>query len=127
MARSTGSRKRGNLIEQGDIFNVSLDPTIGREQKGFRPVLVISPTEFNRVRNMPIVAPISTGADFARTAGFAVPLAGSGTETQGVVRCDQLRAMDLHARKAIRREQVPEFILSEVLNKVVVIFEPEEM
>jgi mRNA-degrading endonuclease toxin of MazEF toxin-antitoxin module len=30
-------------MERGDVYLVSLDPTAGHEQKGKRPVLVISP------------------------------------------------------------------------------------
>ena len=35
-------------MERGDIYLVSLDPTLGHEQKGTRPVLVVSPGAFNR-------------------------------------------------------------------------------
>jgi mRNA interferase ChpB len=76
-------------MERGDIYLVSLDPTVGHEQQGKRPVLVVSPGKFNRLTRMPVVLPITTGGDFARTAGFAVSLIGAGTRTTGVVRCDQ--------------------------------------
>jgi mRNA interferase ChpB len=79
-------------VERGDIYLVSLDPTQGHEQQGRRPVLVVSPGAFNRLTRVPIVLPITTGGNFARTRGFAVSLAGAGTRTTGVVRCDQPRA-----------------------------------
>ena len=63
-------------MERGDIYLVSLDPTSGHEQQGTRPVLVVSPTPFNRLTKTPIVLPITSGGNFARTAGFAVPLMG---------------------------------------------------
>lgn len=34
-------------MKRGDIYLVALDPTEGREQRGHRPVLVISPQAFN--------------------------------------------------------------------------------
>lgn len=80
-------------MERGDIYLVSLDPTIGHEQQGKRPVLVISPGRFNRLTGVPVVLPIATVGNFARTAGFAVSLMGAGTQTTGVVRCDQPRAL----------------------------------
>jgi mRNA-degrading endonuclease toxin of MazEF toxin-antitoxin module len=123
MARSPGGRPRSHLIEQGDIFSVSLDPTQGREQQGFRPVLVVSPTAFNQVTGVPIVAPITGGGSFARTAGFAVPLSGAGTDTTGVIRCDQLRVLDLQQRKARKVERAPDFIVDEVLQRIAAIFE----
>ena len=72
---------------------------------------------------MPIVLPITSGGNFARTAGFAVSLMGAGTSTTGVVRCDQPRAMDLQARGARRLEAVPSTIIDEVLARLVPIFE----
>lgn len=112
-----------HLMERGDIYVVSLDPTEGHEQKGRRPVLVVSPAAFNRVTGVPVILPITTGGAFARTAGFAVSLVGAGTETAGVVRCDQPRALDLRARRGKRIERVPEHIVDEVLAKVSPIFE----
>ncbi len=110
-------------MERGDIYLVSLDPTAGHEQQGKRPVLVISPGKFNRLTGVPVVLPITSGGGFARTAGFAVPLMGAGTQTTGVVRCDQPRAVDLRARAARKLETVPDDIIDEVLSKVVPLFE----
>jgi len=110
-------------LKRGEIYLVSLDPTSGREQQGTRPVLVVSPTPFNRVTRIPIVLPITSGGDFARTKGFAVSLSGAGTETTGVIRCDQPRALDLSARHARKLESVPDPIMNEVLAKLIPIFE----
>jgi len=113
-------------MERGDIYLVSLDPTIGHEQQGKRPVLVISPGRFNRLTGVPVVLPIATVGNFARTAGFAVSLMGAGTQTTGVVRCDQPRALDLRARGGRKIERVPETIVDEVLSRIVTIFESVE-
>lgn len=110
-------------MERGDIYLVSLDPTAGHEQQGRRPVLVVSPGNFNRLTGVPIVLPITTGGGFARTAGFAVSLMGSGTQTTGVVRCDQPRALDLRARGGKKLERVPNPVIDEVLSKVGPLFE----
>ena len=110
-------------MERGDIYVVRLDPTEGTEQQGTRPVLVISPAKFNRLTGCPIVLPITGGGSFARTAGFAVSLMGAGTNTDGVVRCDQPRVLDLRARKAKRIESAPEYVVDEVLAKVAAILE----
>jgi mRNA-degrading endonuclease toxin of MazEF toxin-antitoxin module len=110
-------------MERGDIYLVSLDPAAGHEQQGKRPVLVISPGKFNRVTGVPVILPVTTGGNFARTAGFAVSLMGAGTKTTGVVRCDQPRALDLRARGAKKLESVPEHVIDEVLSKVSPLFE----
>lgn len=110
-------------MERGDIYLVSLDPTQGHEQQGRRPVLVVSPGPFNRLTKVPVVLPITTGGNFARTAGFAVSLAGAGTRTTGVVRCDQPRALDLDARRARRLEAAPDAVVEEVLARLAPLFE----
>ena len=110
-------------MERGDIYLVSLDPTRGHEQQGRRPVLVVSPSPFNRLTRVPIVLPITTGGGFARTAGFAVSLEGAGTKTTGVVRCDEPRALDLAARDGRKLEAAPASVMDEVLAKLSAIFE----
>jgi mRNA-degrading endonuclease toxin of MazEF toxin-antitoxin module len=110
-------------MRRGEIWVVGLDPAEGHEQKGRRPVLVISPDVFNRVTKVPVVLPITSGGNFARTAGFAVSLTGAGTKTTGVIRCDQPRALDLGARNGRKLENVPAAIMDEVLAKVGTILE----
>jgi mRNA-degrading endonuclease toxin of MazEF toxin-antitoxin module len=110
-------------MRRGEVWVVDLDPAEGHEQKGRRPVLVISPDAFNQVTKVPVVLPITSGGTFARTAGFAVSLTGAGTKTTGVVRCDQPRALDLGARNGRKLEKVPDAIMDEVLAKVATILE----
>lgn len=107
-------------MRRGDIYSVSLDPTSGHEQQGHRPVLIVSPTNFNEATKLPIIVPITTGGDFARRIGFAVPL--SGTRTTGVVRCDQPRALDIHARGGRRIEPVSQEFLDDVLARLATLF-----
>jgi mRNA-degrading endonuclease toxin of MazEF toxin-antitoxin module len=110
-------------MKRGEIWLVVLDPTLGHEQKGRRSVLIVSPEPFNRVTRVPVVLPITSGGSFARTAGFAVPLAGAGTKTTGVIRCDQPRALDLRARSGRKLESVPDEVVDEVLARLAPIFE----
>jgi mRNA-degrading endonuclease toxin of MazEF toxin-antitoxin module len=70
-----------------------------------------------------VVLPITSGGNFARTAGFAVPLTGARTKTPGVIRCDQPRALDLSARHGRKLEKLPDPIMDEVLAKVATILE----
>lgn len=110
-------------FNRADIVRLNLNPTPGREQQGdFRPALIISPAAFN-VSGLVLIAPVTQGGDFARYAGFAVPLSGSGTETQGVVLCNQIRTVDLEARGAKRVESVPEVVMDDVLARIQVLIE----
>jgi mRNA interferase ChpB len=110
-------------MERGDIYLFTLDPASGHEQRGTRPVLVVSASEFNRLTKTPVVLPITRGGNFARTAGFAVSLTEAGTKTTGVVRCDQPRVLDLCSRNSCKLESVPASIMNEVLAKLTPIFE----
>lgn len=108
-------------LMEGDIIFVDFDPVFGQEQAGKRPALVLSSFNFNRRSNRVIVAAISQGACFSRDQGLTVSLIGAGTRTQGVVICDQIRTVDVVARKASFVETVPDFILEAVLGKVAAI------
>lgn len=108
-------------MKRGDIYMVSLDPSLGHEQQGQRPVLVVSPTLFNQATRLPVVLPITGGGEFARRIGYAVPLAG--IRTTGIVRCDHPRTLDLAARGGRKVDELPLEILEEVLAKLVTLFE----
>ena len=121
MAQRWAGRKRGNLKrgipDRGDVLNLDLDPAKGHEQRGKRPVLVLSVSEFNRF-GLILVCPITQGGGFAREHGFAVPLSGAGTRTQGVVLCNQLRTVDYRERGREFSESLPGDLVEEVLARV---------
>ena len=68
-----------------------------------------------------MILPITTGREFARRIGFAVPI--SGAKTTGFVRCDQPRVLDLNARSGRKVDTLPQGLIDEVLAKVITIFE----
>jgi len=87
-------------FERGDIVLVNFSPASGHEQQGSgRPALVLSPGAFNQT-GMALVAPITQGGNFARYAGFSVPVSCEEGDVQGVVLVNQVRMLDLHARQA---------------------------
>ncbi len=108
-------------MKRGEIYMISLDPTPGHEQRGHRPVLIVSPTGFNETTKLPVVLPITSGGEFARRIRFAIPI--TGIKTTGVVRCDQPRVLDLEARAGRKVDTLPEEILAEVLARVATLFE----
>ena len=102
---------------------VSLDPAMGHEQQGHRPVLIVSSSKLNAKARLPVIVPITSGGNFARALGLSVSLSGAGTRTTGIIRCDQPRAVDLLARGGRKVESLPSAVLEEVLNKLHTIFE----
>lgn len=105
------------VFERGDIVNVPLDPTIGHEQRGTRPALVLTTKAFNKLGDV-LVAPITQGGDFARYAGFAVTLSGTGCKTHGVALVNKIRMLDLEARKARKVERAPQEVIDDALGRL---------
>lgn len=106
------------VFERGDIVSVPLDPAIGHEQRGTRPALVLTTKAFNALGDV-LVAPITQGGDFARYAGFAVTLTGTGCKTQGVALVNKIRMLDLAARKARRIERAPLEVIDDAIGRLV--------
>lgn len=111
------------VFERGDIVVVNLEPVVGHEMQGnARPALVLSSKLFNRMGDV-LVAPITQGGDFARHAGFAVSLTGTGCKTQGVALINKMRMMDLASRKAKKIERVPSFVMDDAIARLMALFE----
>lgn len=108
-------------MKRGDIYLVDLEPTAGHEQRGHRPVLIVSSDAFNRLTGCPVILPVTNGGDFVRRVGFAVPI--SGIKTTGIVRCDQPRALDVASRGGRKVDTLPESLMDEVLATVTALFE----
>src|SRR5882762_7645020 len=86
--------------KRGDIMRLDLDPQSGHEQAGRRPVLVLSPADYNRKSNLAVVCPLTNKA---KGYPFEVPIEASavvdGTAT-GVILADQVKSLDWTARNA---------------------------
>lgn len=103
------------MVKQGDIIWLNFDPQAGYEQKGRRPALVVSNNVFNRFCKMAMVCPI-TQTD--KEHPFHIKL-DNRTKTSGVVLCDQIRTLDIIARKAEYIETLPVELLEEVKDLII--------
>ena len=99
------------IFEQGDIVQVSFDPSVDHGPKSVRPALVVSNHEFNRATSMTIICPI-TRADNDFFLHEPLPRSCS---TEGYVAMEQVRVLDLDKRKAIKIDQLPEKDLKRIL------------
>ncbi len=86
----------------------------GREQIGYRPVLVVSPIKYNRMASLVLVCPITSNS---KGLNFEVPLIGE-LQTKGVVLADQIKTLDWRARKVKFVESVPQDLIEEVQAKL---------
>ena len=103
--------------QRGDIVVASFDPTLGQEQQGRRPGMVVTHADLNRL-GMIGVCPITQGGMGARNAGLSVSLMGTGTQTQGVVLVHQFRMIDPSQRGLTLIEQAPDDLVEEVRARV---------
>ena len=111
------------VFERGEIVKVRLDPAEGHEMRGDAYSALGATTQyFNRLGDV-LVAPITQGGDFARFGGFAVSLTGTGSRTQGVALVNNLRMMDLAARKAKKVERVPQEVIDDAFGRWMTLFE----
>lgn len=88
---------RARVFQPGDFVTVDLDPRVGHEQSGWRPALTISEASYNaRSGNLVLVCPITSQV---KGYPFEVPIP-DGSEVHGVVLADQIKSVDLKARRA---------------------------
>ena len=98
--------------QQGDIIKLNLNPRLGHEQQGFRPVIVLSNNIVSRYTNVVIAAPIST-------TQRRLPLyhdLPDNLNTRGTVLLDQLVTLDYKARSFEFIEKVPSEFLLQLLD-----------
>ncbi len=97
------------MINQGDIL-INFNPQLGHEQSGYRPVLVVSNNHYHKMLNLVLACPI-TNSD--RSFPLYVSLNNRSTIT-GFILCDQIRALDLKARRFKLIEKVIKIIIAEL-------------
>lgn len=108
------------MIERGQIYFVDLDPTLGREQSGKRPVLVVSS---NRINRLPLVVTVVVGTKGANLpkdfrANVRIAAADSGLLIETVFMCFQLRSLDSGRFPEKPAGKVSDSILEEVDNTI---------
>lgn len=96
---------------KGDFVAVTFDPQAGHEQKGRRPALVISNDLFNRATGMAMLCPVTTTD---RGYPFHVPVP-EACEVTGFVMVEQVKSVDVRARRATPIGRAPDDLLDEVL------------
>jgi mRNA interferase MazF len=86
-------------MQRGEIYFVNLDPVQGREQRGLRPVVVVSIDPVNALPLVVTVVPGTDGANVTRDYPTTVRVSpdDSGLPRETVFLCFQARALD-HSR-----------------------------
>jgi mRNA interferase MazF len=105
------------MSPQRGVVWLDFDAQAGREQAARRPCLVLSPASYNTKSSLMLCCPVTSQV---KGYPFEVPvLAGSGsTQVNGVVLCDQVRALDWNQRNASKIGFVSTACLLDVSAKV---------
>ena len=98
---------------RGDIVWINFDPTVGHEQKGRRPALVLSPLKYNRISGRAICCPITS-----KERGYIFEVIFTGKKIKGAILTDQLRTLDFTQRKILFIEKAARATMSAVEERV---------
>ena len=99
---------------RGDIIKLDFDPTLGREQSGYRPALIITPKQFNQATRLALVCPITS-----QVKGFPLEVVlPDGFITSGVILTFQVKTIDWHSRGVKYIESLPLETMEEVAAKL---------
>jgi mRNA interferase MazF len=99
---------------RGDIVKFDFDPTLGKEQAGYRPALIVTSQEFNRATGLALVCPITS-----KVKGFNLEvILPDGLQTNGVVLVFQVKTVDWMERRVKYIESLPVETMDEVAAKL---------
>ena len=103
--------------DRGNIIVMNFSPTVGHEQSGIRPAIVVTPAEFNE-QGLAFVCPITN-----TRRGHFFEIEVRGQKTDGVALLYNLRSIDYVSRGAKIVDKVDKKTLREILDKVKIILE----
>lgn len=102
------------IPQRGDIAWMILDPRVGHEQSGRRPVLVISHGLLAENTGMAVIVPITS-----KEKGLPYELTLKRTKTKGALLPIHFKSVDFRHRKAVFIEKLPKTQLDKALIGVI--------
>lgn len=102
-------------VAEGDVLEIDADSAVGHEQRGRRPVLVVSVDALHSTLGLAVVCAITTHGGRATGArnDLEVPIP-PGMAATGVILPHQMRTIDIKARNAAELCAVPRATLQAV-------------
>jgi mRNA interferase MazF len=99
--------------EKGDIVWMDFDPTLGHEQRGRRPAIVLTPFKYNNNSNLALFCPITSNI---KNYPFEVKI--KNTNISGVILVDQIKSFDWTKKNIEIISKLSQKSLEEVIQKV---------
>ncbi len=89
-------------MQKGDVYFADLNPVIGSEQAGTRPVVIVQNSILNRITRTVVVVPFTSNLRRAELpSAVLIPKGEGGLSQDSVALCHQVRVLDktrLHTR-----------------------------
>jgi mRNA interferase MazF len=104
------------IPRKGDLLWLNFTPQTGHEQAGKRPVIVLSPLEYNKKTSLMIVCPITS-----KVKGYPFEVPVRAHQIEGVVLSDQIKSLDWRTRKVSFIEKASTEILEDVQEKLLLL------
>ena len=106
--------RRQYIPDRGDFIWIDLNPRLGHEQAGRRPVIVLSPKSYNRKTGLCVICPATR-----QVRGYAFEVSTTdGKHQASVLLADHIRSVDWRARNAQNIYRVKKEVLDEVVAKL---------
>lgn len=87
--------ERDQMIQRGDLFSACLDPVVGSEQGGIRPVLIVQNDIGNKYSPTVIVLAVTGQINKSRLpTHVAIDAENTGLQRDSVVLAEQIRTLD---------------------------------
>jgi mRNA interferase MazF len=100
--------------DAGDLVWIDLNPTLGHEQSGHRPAIVITPRQYNVRSGLCIICPITS-----RARGYPFEVAiPDGHAISGIILVDQIRSVSWEQRYVKMTGVAPVKLLDEVRERL---------
>jgi mRNA interferase MazF len=102
------------LPGSGDLVWIDLNPTVDHEQSGHRPVIVLTPRQYNAPSGLCIICPITS-----RARGYPFEVAiPQGHAISGIILADQVRSVSWEKRYVKMASVAPAKLLDEVRERL---------
>jgi mRNA interferase MazF len=101
------------IPDRGDVVWVDFSPTVGREQRGHRPALVLSPSFYNHKSSIVVACPMTRSVK-----GYTFEVVVNFDGEAASILSDQVKSFDWRQRKVTYGGKVEESTVSAVQDKI---------
>jgi mRNA interferase MazF len=100
--------------DRGHLVWINFNPSVGREQQGVRPAIVLSAKVYNRPSELAVLIPVTSKR---KGYPFEQPLP-PGLAIEGVALCDHIKSLDWKNRNIQFIQEVPLSTMNQIRAKI---------